>query len=124
MSRHRGSTKGHSALKEMQMVTAEEIEAARSEAGGWTKETLAAWNVPWPPPKGWKADLIAGNTDFGSLTDCSCEFTEREQKWAESLCEKLYMEPAQMVGCPAHPRWHCFLESARRAIATKDELEP
>ena len=35
----------------------EEVEAARTERGGWTKETLAAWGVPWPPPKGWKKDL-------------------------------------------------------------------
>jgi hypothetical protein len=32
--------------------------------GGWTKETLAGWGVPWPPPKGWKAALLAkGSND-------------------------------------------------------------
>lgn len=41
-------------------MTREEIEAGRSEKGGWTKETLANWGVPWPPPKGWKDKLIAG----------------------------------------------------------------
>lgn len=35
----------------------EEIEAARTGNGGWTKEQLAAWGVPWPPPKGWKKAL-------------------------------------------------------------------
>lgn len=39
--------------------TADEIEAARTPAGGWTKETLAAWGVEWPPQKGWKAELLA-----------------------------------------------------------------
>lgn len=38
--------------------TEEEIEAARTPAGGWTRETLAGWGVPWPPPKGWKQDLL------------------------------------------------------------------
>jgi hypothetical protein len=35
----------------------EEVEAARTPAGGWKREQLAAWGVPWPPPKGWKDDL-------------------------------------------------------------------
>jgi hypothetical protein len=39
------------------MPTDEEIMAARSAAGGWTRETLASWGVPWPPPAGWKAAI-------------------------------------------------------------------
>ncbi|MFF4401498.1 hypothetical protein [Streptomyces sp. NPDC001480] len=35
----------------------EEIEAARTPAGGWKRDQLAAWGVPWPPPKGWKNEL-------------------------------------------------------------------
>jgi hypothetical protein len=35
----------------------EEIEAARTPAGGWKRDQLAAWGVPWPPPKGWKDEL-------------------------------------------------------------------
>lgn len=35
----------------------EEAEAARTPAGGWTRDQLAAWGVPWPPPKGWKDEL-------------------------------------------------------------------
>ncbi|AXI91212.1 hypothetical protein SAM9427_36130 (plasmid) [Streptomyces sp. ETH9427] len=34
-----------------------EIEAARTSAGGWKREQLAAWGVPWPPPKGSKDEL-------------------------------------------------------------------
>jgi hypothetical protein len=41
-------------------MTAEEIEAGRSEAGGYTKAQLAMWGVPWPPPKGWKEALLSG----------------------------------------------------------------
>ncbi|WP_406089485.1 sigma factor-like helix-turn-helix DNA-binding protein [Streptomyces sp. NBC_01013] len=36
----------------------EDIELARTPAGGWTREQLAVWGVPWPPPKGWKKHLI------------------------------------------------------------------
>lgn len=35
----------------------EEIEAARTAAGGWTRDQLAAWGVAWPAPKGWKKQL-------------------------------------------------------------------
>ncbi|MET7301041.1 hypothetical protein [Embleya sp. NPDC005575] len=35
----------------------EEIEAARTPAGGWTRKQLAEWGVPWPAPKGWKKHL-------------------------------------------------------------------
>ena len=40
------------------MPTADEIDAARTERGGWTREQLAQWGVPWPPPKGWRQALI------------------------------------------------------------------
>ncbi|NKS00469.1 hypothetical protein GTA09_21515 [Rhodococcus hoagii] len=39
--------------------TEAEIEAARTPAGGWTRETLAAWGVPWPPPKGWRKQFAS-----------------------------------------------------------------
>lgn len=34
-------------------VTIEEIMAARTKNGGWTKATLSQWGVDWPPQKGW-----------------------------------------------------------------------
>lgn len=39
--------------------TEAEIEAARSPRGGWSRDQLAAWGIPWPPPKGWRRALIA-----------------------------------------------------------------
>lgn len=44
-------------------VTAAEIDAARSPRGGWTRETLSRWNVPWPPPAGWRQALLRGEDD-------------------------------------------------------------
>lgn len=41
-------------------VLRSEIEAHRTERGGFTRETLRLWGVPWPPPKGWKKALEAG----------------------------------------------------------------
>jgi hypothetical protein len=40
--------------EQQQMPTREEIEASKTPAGAWKRETLAEWGVPWPPPKGWK----------------------------------------------------------------------
>lgn len=41
-------------------VTKREILAARTRAGGWTRETLAQWGVSWPPRAGWIDRLING----------------------------------------------------------------
>ena len=42
-----------------------EIEAGRSEAGGFSRATLAKWGVPWPPPKGWRKALLGGKKETG-----------------------------------------------------------
>ncbi len=34
-----------------------ELEASRTDKGGWGRKQLAEWGVPWPPPKGWKSRL-------------------------------------------------------------------
>ena len=39
-------------------ITEEEILAARTPAGAWKRDTLAQWGVPWPPPSGWKRQII------------------------------------------------------------------
>lgn len=56
-------------------VTAEEIEAARSPRGGWTKATLAKWGVPWPPPKGWRQRLLKGEAPDHQ---CECKTCGRQ----------------------------------------------
>lgn len=42
------------------MVTKAELEAGKTAKGGYTKTQLAAWGVPYPPPHGWPARLLAG----------------------------------------------------------------
>ncbi|MCQ1945995.1 MULTISPECIES: hypothetical protein [unclassified Arthrobacter] len=39
------------------MPTREEIEAARTPAGGFTKQQLELWGISWPPPRGWRLRL-------------------------------------------------------------------
>lgn len=45
-------------LAKLPRVSAKEIEAGRSPAGGFTRKQLAAWSVPWPPPAGWLRALL------------------------------------------------------------------
>lgn len=42
------------------LIPVAEIDAAKTPRGGWTREQLAKWDVPWPPPKGWKHALTKG----------------------------------------------------------------
>lgn len=37
--------------------TAQQIEDARTDKGGWSRAVLDSWGVPWPPPKGWRKRL-------------------------------------------------------------------
>ena len=50
-------------------LTLEEIEAGKTEKGGWTKETLAGWGISWPPPRGWKDRLMEGFEPTGIPND-------------------------------------------------------
>jgi hypothetical protein len=47
-------------LARLPLPTEAEIEAGRSPRGGWTREQLAKWGVPWPPPAGWRQALLRG----------------------------------------------------------------
>lgn len=37
----------------------DEVTAAMTENGGWTKKQLAEWGIPFPPPPGWRRHLEA-----------------------------------------------------------------
>lgn len=36
----------------------EYIDAMKTPAGGWTKVSLQKLGVAWPPPKGWRKELL------------------------------------------------------------------
>lgn len=50
-------------------ITEEEINAAMTPKGGFTRAQLASWGVPWPPPKGWKESLIKRQPIGGDARD-------------------------------------------------------
>jgi hypothetical protein len=45
-------------------VTRDEIMAARTPRGAWTKATLAEWGIAWPPQAGWIDRLVAEGRPF------------------------------------------------------------
>lgn len=87
--------------------TDEQIEAAKTPNGGWTRAQLAEWGVSWPPQKGWrskltgeqqtrareKKDLEIENFTVGATeiyTDGSCNPNPGKGGWA-------YVIPARGV---------------------------
>ncbi|WP_328974158.1 hypothetical protein [Streptomyces canus] len=37
----------------------DEVAAAQTPNGGWSRKQLAEWGIPWPPPTGWRRYLEA-----------------------------------------------------------------
>lgn len=62
----------------MRKMTMEDIEAGRSPAGGFTRETLASWGVPWPPTKGWQQRLIQYGVPEEHV--CTCKTCGRQME--------------------------------------------
>ena len=101
-------------------LTPDQIEAGRSPAGGFTKATLAAWGIGWPPPTGWKERLTAGEAFEAYVPE---PVTEAEEAWSRALCVAADDEPDRIVGCPALPLWRSYLTYARLAMKARTALE-
>jgi hypothetical protein len=96
-------------------LTAEEIEAGKTEAGGYTKAQLAEWGIEWPPPKGWKEKLLAGDAFEPYVAP---PVTEEEEWWSRQLCIEVGdSDPDRIIGAPPLPCWRAYLSYARWAIA-------
>lgn len=48
-------------------ITTQMIEASKSPSGGWDKNQLKLIGVPWPPPKGWKSEVVKIEHDAKSI---------------------------------------------------------
>ncbi len=79
-----------------EIVSEEEINSLMTAKGGFSVDTFAKWGVPWPPPKGWKATILAhgipynhalnGHTDAASVR--SERLARRSAKRAERKASK------------------------------------
>ena len=51
-------------------ISYRDLEALKSAKGGYTRKTLEALGVPWPPPKGWKRRLLAAERSVDRCLGC------------------------------------------------------
>jgi hypothetical protein len=50
---------GRTSLTELSEIERNEaIDRSHSPSGGLTRITLAGWGVPWPPPRGWRENIV------------------------------------------------------------------
>jgi len=48
-------------------ITEKDIVSKQTANGGWTKEQLAEWGVPWPVPSGWKQEIIRNGIPYSEI---------------------------------------------------------
>jgi len=95
------------------VITNEQIEASKTPAGGWNRKQLNAWGVPWPPPKGWKGKLVAGESF--AITKYCC----RECKRLKSKSQ--FPKTQRRLGEPGLPCKACLrkIRKAKPIVAGK-----
>lgn len=67
------------------MPTHEEIEAAKTPKGGWTKAQLAAWGVSWPPEKGWRQRVTTGGLKHRRFNPAPLESNDLDAEREERI---------------------------------------
>ncbi|TIO15600.1 MAG: hypothetical protein E5X86_19710 [Mesorhizobium sp.] len=70
-------------------ISEEEILAARSPKGAWTKKTLAQWGVPWPPPSSWKATILAHGIPYDAAKNVVATAVAAEEFDTADLLRKV-----------------------------------
>jgi len=75
-------------MKRTTFITEEEIDCRRTTNGGFTKRVLAAWNVPWPPPQGWKKWILEYGLPYDGIEDLHREM-DKECDQARN-CDREY----------------------------------
>jgi len=79
------------------MVTQEQIEAAKTPNGAWTRKQLAEWGVGWPPKKGWKKRITERETRpiqylEKNMTKPAWNYAKAEAELERLDMKKLYQE--------------------------------
>lgn len=94
-------------LASLPRIPRAEIEASRTPGGGYsfTRERLAAWGVPWPPPAGRRRALLRGEGS-GAVSDAARASPGRRSSGsitASGLARDVVGEhPALAGGLPVH----------------------
>lgn len=81
--------------------TPDEVDAARTERGGWRKEDLERWGVPWPPPRGWKKKLLEGRSfDEPTIVSSTPRKFPDEDYRADGRLMRTSRSRSRMIPCP------------------------
>lgn len=94
-------------IERVRTITEEEIESQRTPKGGWTRDTLEAWGVPWPPPSGWKRAILESGIPYQGTSATSPARTA-ERKFSNKtnrpvLCRNCF-KPMRRTG---ESEWTC-----------------
>lgn len=92
-------------------MTQQEIDSARSAKGGWTRETLAAWGVPWPPPRGWRRRLISEGAAPKVQKKCATRSCEEPAMIVCNLCPACRKRRDEAIG-----EFNCAVRVAKEKV--------
>jgi ribonuclease HI len=100
-----------------------EIESLKTSNGGWTRERLARWGVPWPPPKGWKKKLLNENktateTTTNETTKVKIKTAKTERDVNEVLPEVLMFTGCSSLGSGGISAWAVTFRYQKRYGST------
>lgn len=79
-------------------ITNEEIDAKRTPAGGWKKDQLAAWGVPWPAPKGWRKQIVLHGYPYEPSLELLGDVTRYSEQQLERMMDN--SQPNLIDGAP------------------------
>lgn len=85
--------------KTLKRVTLEEINAARTPRGGWTRKQLEAWGLEWPVKSGWVRRLTGDDdarVDMPGRTKQAIDLARKTRLQLEEENVKLAAENAKL----------------------------
>lgn len=109
-------------------VTLEEVLAARTPRGGWTKKQLAEWGVDWPPTTGWIKRLTgdpSANVPMPGRTPVAMQLARKTRLQLEQENVRMRLALKEIAkyeideGCPCSACRHSAI--ARAALGGRDD---
>lgn len=73
------------------------ISEVATDRGGWTREQLGIMGISWPPPKGWRKQLVA---EKRTLTDAEVEELREARTTVAERRSKLDSNEPPILPCP------------------------
>ncbi|MGV2110123.1 HNH endonuclease [Agrobacterium salinitolerans] len=78
---------------ERKPITEIEIQLAKTQNGGFTRETLREWGVPWPPISGWRRAIVSYGVPLIDMSGASKKAKKAANKKAIALLAEVSRTP-------------------------------